>query len=664
MIDYKVTCDGLPLLDASQDLLPESAVLDRRIADGMCEAEFSFTILPDHPHFSDIKPKKSVIRVTDNGREIFRGDVIPGKQGHGKTMTLTCQSHMKWLADVPDLWSMAGKSDQHPKGTVAEMFEAVFCEAADAEQPTGYNALAEPGREIYRGVCEINAEIDYCGSDSVYANLRRWIADGRGFARIARDPEDGLYYLHLTADSGGQSNTHRVTIGENVIDCAKQFDCGTLATGICPVGTDGGDRIPLTGTGDITGRTGYSVSLGAVWHGDSVTRYGRILRYREYPVDDVAAADRQQYLRETAADELAKLIRSSVTYEIRAVDERLTGGAGNGPSPGNYYQVDIPQTDGPQWLRLTRIVTDLMKPSGGKEYYGDDVTNLSGVMRTAKAARTAADAARTTASEANRTAAAARTMANAAQTTANAAQTTANAASAAAAAVTGDVSAAATAAANALSAAQQAASDAAAALTAAGAASSAAAAAQSDATAAGTAAANAASAASAAQTTASGAATAASNAASAAAAAQATANAAATPNDISAAIAASEAKYADYVVACGTTGIWTWRKWNSGVAECWGASALSVGANGLTKASNYDYYYKDGSENLPSNLFIAAPLVDAVAGNDGGSGNTYFWAGKHVNSTASVANYRVQRYSNITNATTLYVNLRVTGRWK
>ena len=27
---------------------------------------------------------------------------------------------------------------------------------------------------------------------------------------------------------------------------------------------------------------------------------------------------------------------------------------------------------------------------------------------------------------------------------------------------------------------------------------------------------------------------------------------------------------ADYVIETGTSGIWTYRKWNSGIAECWG----------------------------------------------------------------------------------------------
>ena len=32
---------------------------------------------------------------------------------------------------------------------------------------------------------------------------------------------------------------------------------------------------------------------------------------------------------------------------------------------------------------------------------------------------------------------------------------------------------------------------------------------------------------------------------------------------------------ADFVVEQGTSGIWTYRKWNSGIAECWGRTSIS-----------------------------------------------------------------------------------------
>lgn len=39
---------------------------------------------------------------------------------------------------------------------------------------------------------------------------------------------------------------------------------------------------------------------------------------------------------------------------------------------------------------------------------------------------------------------------------------------------------------------------------------------------------------------------------------------------------------ADYVVETGTDGIWTYRKWASGIAECWGGGSLTNGTYATT----------------------------------------------------------------------------------
>lgn len=69
---------------------------------------------------------------------------------------------------------------------------------------------------------------------------------------------------------------------------------------------------------------------------------------------------------------------------------------------------------------------------------------------------------------------------------------------------------------------------------------------------------------------------------------------------------------ADYVIETGTSGIWTYRKWASGIAECWGyqntdatfgaswGSAYLSTASGVTKVYSADY---------PTNLFNANPRV-------------------------------------------------------
>lgn len=65
---------------------------------------------------------------------------------------------------------------------------------------------------------------------------------------------------------------------------------------------------------------------------------------------------------------------------------------------------------------------------------------------------------------------------------------------------------------------------------------------------------------------------------------------------------------ADYVVEQGTSGIWTYRKWNSSIAECWGSTSVpsaTYSANGG---------YKNITESLPSGLFNATPTVVLASG--------------------------------------------------
>ena len=65
----------------------------------------------------------------------------------------------------------------------------------------------------------------------------------------------------------------------------------------------------------------------------------------------------------------------------------------------------------------------------------------------------------------------------------------------------------------------------------------------------------------------------------------------------------------DYIVEQGTSGIWTYRKWNSGIAECWGQKVWS---SKVAITNTWGSIYESasqGSISYPSNLFIEAPAV-------------------------------------------------------
>ena len=60
----------------------------------------------------------------------------------------------------------------------------------------------------------------------------------------------------------------------------------------------------------------------------------------------------------------------------------------------------------------------------------------------------------------------------------------------------------------------------------------------------------------------------------------------------------------DAVVEVGTSGIWTYRKWASGIAECWGSKTYTAAISN-TSGSNY-YVRLDSAENYPF-TFAAVP---------------------------------------------------------
>ena len=113
---------------------------------------------------------------------------------------------------------------------------------------------------------------------------------------------------------------------------------------------------------------------------------------------------------------------------------------------------------------------------------------------------------------------------------------------------------------------------------------------------------------------------------------------------------------ADYAVEAGTNGIWTYKKYNSGLAKCWGTTE-SVATGSLTK-SNY-IYYKSGIKvaTLPTDLFIE---VDTVIGSQN-SQNTVGWLASIRHNDGDIIAVYDREQSGGTN---LVLSVEVKGKWK
>lgn len=101
--------------------------------------------------------------------------------------------------------------------------------------------------------------------------------------------------------------------------------------------------------------------------------------------------------------------------------------------------------------------------------------------------------------------------------------------------------------------------------------------------------------------------------------------------------------------------VWTYRKWASGIYECWGEYSGSVSINNHLSSA----YYSNGiTVNYP--VTFTEPAIFTV---DGGSNDKINWARKFAENRTDRATFLIialEQQSSVQ----VSVNLRVCGRWK
>lgn len=116
----------------------------------------------------------------------------------------------------------------------------------------------------------------------------------------------------------------------------------------------------------------------------------------------------------------------------------------------------------------------------------------------------------------------------------------------------------------------------------------------------------------------------------------------------------------DYVVAQGTSGIWEYRKWKSGVAECWGRNETTITFESGWSGLPYDFSmpFSNISVTLPF-TFTAAPVVSLTYG-------TGYLFSMIVSSSTNAVFFRPgSAYTGHAGAdVAVSANLYVVGRWQ
>ena len=118
---------------------------------------------------------------------------------------------------------------------------------------------------------------------------------------------------------------------------------------------------------------------------------------------------------------------------------------------------------------------------------------------------------------------------------------------------------------------------------------------------------------------------------------------------------------ADFVIEQGTSDIWTWEKWASGKAVCYGTYSGSITLN--TAQNNMYYSTINGGNriNYPSGLFNSIPKEYYSMHNSG----VFCWIETGSRNTQTQTGiYRVLRDTKNNTKYTIYLDFYVVGRWK
>lgn len=113
---------------------------------------------------------------------------------------------------------------------------------------------------------------------------------------------------------------------------------------------------------------------------------------------------------------------------------------------------------------------------------------------------------------------------------------------------------------------------------------------------------------------------------------------------------------ADYPVEVGTSGGWTYRKWNSGLGECWGRYFGYVNA----AANNWSGYYYSGA--IAVDFPFAFKSIESIH-FDGGS-NDYLNFARNFASNLTQARFLIIGHSADATNVGIDVSIAAKGRWK
>ena len=308
--------------------------------------QLTFTMPPNHPEYSTIRKRKTMIYAYDDDGEIFRGRVIDHIGDFYRRKKVKCESELAFLCD----------SVVRPfgyKGTVKGFLEKLI---------DNHNAQVDEERQFVLGNVTVEDPNDYIvrsneNPETTWKNINDRLIDLLGGYIVPRY-EGGVRYIDYLADFTSKS-TQTIKFGENMLDLEDYVDAADVVTCMIPYGCRlessspyyhetppenaeySGNRITVLNVND---------NKDYIENDTGIALYGRVWGSQTW--DDVT--DRNILLKKATAA-LADSILLNTTLTIKALDLHLIDVDAEKIKSGQYLHVLSLPHDIDTWLLCSKI---------------------------------------------------------------------------------------------------------------------------------------------------------------------------------------------------------------------------------------------------------------------------------------------------------------------
>ena len=356
-VDGKILYSPATMGDAFLVLAPKLA-LDVN-ANGSC----TFVLGPGNRLYNEIRRRKSIVTVHQDGEEIFRGRVLDSEVDQFKQKSVYCEGVRSFLNDsqaAPHTYTGT------PRGLLAKLIDE-------------HNAQVEAEKHFTLGVITMDRADEAMECENVaywetFKEIDEKLLSAYGGYLKARH-EGGVLYLDWLKEYG-HDNAQEIRFAVNLLDIRDKKDTAEIFTILRPLGAsllgDDGDYAPPLTIASVNNGLDY------IQDDAAIAKYGRIWRTQTWNhVEDPAKLLEK-------AQEFMKIGAELRTITLKAIDMHFLSGSAQAIRIGDKVHIVSP----PHGLDLEkvccRIDIDMVNPEETTYTFGEAPRTLTDNIVTAE----------------------------------------------------------------------------------------------------------------------------------------------------------------------------------------------------------------------------------------------------------------------------------------